>query len=109
MLRFAYNPASQIVSNTRSNDHCRWTQDGSGTASTSADGLDRIASRTRPWATKPKGTFPAIGSSAGYSQPKMVQPTDPRLYRLPNICTDGWQAASLLKYPEEQRFGTWPK
>jgi len=40
---FAYNPASQIASTPRSNDAYAWTGHGSGTTSTTANGLNRIA------------------------------------------------------------------
>jgi RHS repeat-associated protein len=43
-LGFAYNPASQIVSNTRSNDLYAWTGHGSGTTSSTANGLNQLAS-----------------------------------------------------------------
>jgi RHS repeat-associated protein len=43
-LSFAYNPASQIVSNTRSNDLFAWTGHGSGTTSSTANGLNQLAS-----------------------------------------------------------------
>jgi RHS repeat-associated protein len=42
-LGFTYNPASQIVQNTRSNDLYSWTGHGSGTTSYQIDGLNRIA------------------------------------------------------------------
>jgi RHS repeat-associated protein len=43
-LTFAYNPASQIVSNTRSNDTYAWTDHGSGSTSSTANGLNELAS-----------------------------------------------------------------
>jgi RHS repeat-associated protein len=43
-LTFAYNPASQIVSNTRSNDTYAWTGHGSGSTSSTANGLNELAS-----------------------------------------------------------------
>lgn len=43
-LGFTHNPASQIVSATRSNDLYTWTGHGSGTTSSTADGLNRLAS-----------------------------------------------------------------
>jgi YD repeat-containing protein len=42
-LGFGYNPAGQIVGATRSNDLYAWTGHGSGSTSTPADGLNRIA------------------------------------------------------------------
>ena len=41
-LQFGYNPASQIVSTVRSNDLYSWTGHGSGTTSSTADGLNRL-------------------------------------------------------------------
>src|SRR5690349_11252543 len=41
-LTFAYNPAGQIVSNVRSNDLYSWTGHGSGTATSSANGLNQV-------------------------------------------------------------------
>ncbi len=43
-LTFSYNPAGQIVSNTRSNDSYAWTGHGSGTTSSTANGLNQLAS-----------------------------------------------------------------
>jgi YD repeat-containing protein len=42
-LGFSYNPASQIVSNTRSNDLYAWAGPGSGSTATSVDGLNQLA------------------------------------------------------------------
>jgi RHS repeat-associated protein len=44
-LTFAYNPASQIVTKTGSNDSYAWTGHGSGTTATSVNGLNQIASK----------------------------------------------------------------
>jgi len=41
-LGFGYNPASQIVSTTRSNDLYAWNGHGNGTTSSSADGRNRL-------------------------------------------------------------------
>jgi RHS repeat-associated protein len=43
-LTFAYNPASQIVSTTRSNDLYAWDKHGSGTTSSSANGRNQLSS-----------------------------------------------------------------
>jgi hypothetical protein len=43
-LGFTYNPASQIASNTRSNDVYAWTGHGNGTLGSTANGLDQLAS-----------------------------------------------------------------
>ncbi|HYE27783.1 MAG TPA: RHS repeat-associated core domain-containing protein [Allosphingosinicella sp.] len=42
-LGFAYSPAGQIVSTTRSNNLYAWTGHGSGTTSTTSNGLNQIA------------------------------------------------------------------
>jgi RHS repeat-associated protein len=42
-LGFSYNPASQIVSNTRSNDLFSWAGNSVGTASSTANGLNQIS------------------------------------------------------------------
>jgi RHS repeat-associated protein len=41
-LDFTYNPASQIVTSTRSNDHYAWTGHGSGTTDGTANGLNQL-------------------------------------------------------------------
>ncbi|HEX8514349.1 MAG TPA: hypothetical protein VF688_14735, partial [Allosphingosinicella sp.] len=56
-LGFAYNPAGQIVSNSRSNDAYAWTEHGSGSTSTSADGLNRIGSWNDGIGYDPKGNI----------------------------------------------------
>jgi len=43
-LGFSYNPASQIVSATRSNDLYAWNGHGNGTTSSTADGKNRLSS-----------------------------------------------------------------
>jgi RHS repeat-associated protein len=43
-LTFSYNPASQIVSNTRSNDAFAWTGHGSGSSSYTVNGLNQYTS-----------------------------------------------------------------
>ena len=42
-LGFAYNPASQIITNTRSNDLYAWGGHGTGSTATSVDGLNQLA------------------------------------------------------------------
>ncbi|HEX8308970.1 MAG TPA: hypothetical protein VF645_11205, partial [Allosphingosinicella sp.] len=42
-LTYAYNPASQIVSTLRTNDLYSWTGHGSGTTSSTANGLNQLA------------------------------------------------------------------
>jgi RHS repeat-associated protein len=60
-LTFAYNPASQIVSTTRSNNLYAWTGHGSGTTSTTADGLNRIASWNATLTYDAKGNLTSDG------------------------------------------------
>lgn len=67
-LDFTYNPAGQIVSTTRSNDLYVWTGHGSGTTSTTADGLNRIAGWNGALGYDPRGNVTAIGAkSYGYT------------------------------------------
>jgi YD repeat-containing protein len=60
---FAYNPASQIASTTRSNDSYAWTGHGSGTTSTTANGLNQIASWVGTLAHDAKGNITAHGAT----------------------------------------------
>jgi len=67
-LDFTYNPAGQIVSTTRSNDLYAWTGHGSGTTSTTADGLNRIAGWTGAMSYDSRGNIIAVGAKAyGYT------------------------------------------
>jgi hypothetical protein len=59
---FAYNPASQIASNTRSNDAYAWTSHGSGTTSTTANGLNQLASWVSTLAHDSKGNITTDGA-----------------------------------------------
>jgi YD repeat-containing protein len=56
---FLYNPASQIVSTTRSNDAYAWTGHANGTTSTTADGRNQIAGWSMRSATTRRATSPA--------------------------------------------------
>jgi YD repeat-containing protein len=72
-LGFTYNPASQIVENTRSNDLYSWTQNTAGTTSTTANGLNQIASWNGTLAYDARGNITAIGSSSyGYSSENLL-------------------------------------
>jgi RHS repeat-associated protein len=44
VLTFAYNPASQIASTTRSNDLYAWSGHGNGSTTSTIDGLNQLAS-----------------------------------------------------------------
>jgi YD repeat-containing protein len=44
-LTFSYNPASQIASNTRSNDAYAWTGHGSGTMGSTTNGLNQLVNQ----------------------------------------------------------------
>ncbi|HEX8466707.1 MAG TPA: hypothetical protein VF620_02750, partial [Allosphingosinicella sp.] len=73
-LTFAYNPASQIASNVRSNDSYAWTGHGSGTTSTTANGLNQLASWNATLAYDTKGNLTSDGTrSYGFdSENKMT-------------------------------------
>jgi RHS repeat-associated protein len=59
---FAYNPASQIASTTRSNDAYAWTGHGSGTTNASSNGLNQIGSWTSSLGYDSKGNITSDGS-----------------------------------------------
>ncbi|MFL6846101.1 MAG: hypothetical protein ACJ8ER_14610 [Allosphingosinicella sp.] len=61
-LGLDYSPASQIVSNSRSNDLYSWTGHRSGTTSTSADGLNRIPDWVTTLGYDPKGNIASDGN-----------------------------------------------
>ncbi|HEX6374083.1 MAG TPA: RHS repeat-associated core domain-containing protein, partial [Allosphingosinicella sp.] len=61
-LGFAYNPAGQIVSSTRSNDLYAWTGHGSGSTSTTANGLNQIAGWVSTLGHDSKGNIISDGS-----------------------------------------------
>jgi RHS repeat-associated protein len=56
-VTFGYNPASQIASNARSNDLYAWTGHGSGTTSTTTNGLNQLASWNATFAYDSKGNL----------------------------------------------------
>jgi RHS repeat-associated protein len=67
---FAYNPASQIASTTRSNDSYAWTGHGSGTTTAtsngipqSANGLNQIGSWVSPLGYDAKGNVTTDGAT----------------------------------------------
>jgi RHS repeat-associated protein len=61
-LTFGYNPASQIASNTRSNDLYAWTGHGSGTTSTTTNGLNQLASWNATLAYDTRGNLTSDGT-----------------------------------------------
>ncbi|HEX9965471.1 MAG TPA: hypothetical protein VGB04_10870, partial [Allosphingosinicella sp.] len=61
-LDFTYNPASQIATTTRSNDSYAWTGHGSGTTSTSSNGLNQIAGWAGSLDYDPKGNVVSHGT-----------------------------------------------
>jgi RHS repeat-associated protein len=75
-LGFAYNPASQIASNTRSNDAYAWLGHGGGTTNSSVNGLSQIAVHGgASVGHDPKGNLtsdPTIGKSYGYSSENLL-------------------------------------
>jgi YD repeat-containing protein len=75
-LSFAYNPASQIASSTRSNDAYAWTGHGSGTTSTTFDGLNRMiaaGSGTPAYDARGNMTADGLGKTFGFdSQNRMT-------------------------------------
>ena len=61
-LGFDYNPASQIAGNTRSNDLYAWTGHGSGSTSTTSNGLNQIAGWVSTLGHDAKGNITSDGS-----------------------------------------------
>ncbi len=75
-LGFAYNPASQIVSTTRSNDAFAWLGHGGGSTASSANGLNQVAVHGGvAVGHDAKGNLtsdPAIGKTYGYSSENLL-------------------------------------
>jgi RHS repeat-associated protein len=75
-LGFSYNPASQIISNTRSNDTYAWTGHGSGTLSSPTNGLNQLTSHNGGSVTHDaKGNItydPTNGQGYGYSSENLL-------------------------------------
>ena len=77
---FTYNPASQIASNTRSNDAYAWTGHGSGTTAAvsngiaqSANGLNQIGSWVSALGYDARGNITSDGAySYGYSSENLL-------------------------------------
>jgi RHS repeat-associated protein len=75
-LGFSHNPASQIISNTRSNDTYAWTGHGSGTLSSPTNGLNQLTSHNGGSVTHDaKGNItydPTNGQGYGYSSENLL-------------------------------------
>jgi RHS repeat-associated protein len=75
-LGFSYNPASQIISNTRSNDVYAWSGHGNGTSSSPANGLNQLTSHNGGSVSHDaKGNIlndPTIGYTYGYSSENLL-------------------------------------
>jgi RHS repeat-associated protein len=76
ILGFSYNPASQIISNTRSNDSYAWTGHGSGTLSSPANGLNQLTSHNGGSVShdaKGNVTYdPTVAYNYGYSSENLL-------------------------------------
>jgi RHS repeat-associated protein len=95
---FDYNPASQIVSTTRSNDAYAWTGHGSGTTSTTADGLNRIASWVNTLSYDAKGNVTSDGTyTYDYSSENL-------LTSLANSAQGGVQTSTTYAYDPLMRL-----
>jgi RHS repeat-associated protein len=90
-LSFAYNPASQILSTLRSNDLYAWTGHGSGTTSSTANGLNQLA--THAGGTPTYDARGNLTSDGTYSY----------TYSSENLMTSGANSG-LLEYDPLMRF-----
>jgi RHS repeat-associated protein len=97
-LDFAYNPASQIASTTRSNDSYAWTGHGSGTTSTTSDGLNRLAGWVNTIGYDSKGNVTSHGTF-GYSYS-----SENLLTSMTNSATGAVQASSTFAYDPLMRL-----
>jgi RHS repeat-associated protein len=97
-LGFTYNPASQIASTTRSNDAYAWTAHGSGTTSTTTNGLNQIASWVGGVSHDAKGN---ITSSGTYG---FTYSSENLLTGLTNSATGAIQASSAYAYDPMMRL-----
>jgi RHS repeat-associated protein len=95
---FAYNPAGQIAGNARSNDAYAWTGHGSGTISTTANGLNQISSWVGTLGYDAKGNIVSDGTYAyGYSSENL-------LTSLTNATPGAIQAWSTYSYDPLMRL-----
>lgn len=73
-LGFSYNPANQIIQNTRSNDNYAWTGHGNGSTNSTTNGLNELTTigSTVP-ASDSKGNMTyAGGTTYGYSSENLL-------------------------------------
>jgi RHS repeat-associated protein len=97
-LGFAYNPAGQIASTTRSNDLYAWTGHGSGTTSTTSNGRNQIAGWVNTLGYDSKGNVTGDGTYAyGYSSENL-------LTSLSNSATGAIQSSSSYAYDPLMRL-----
>jgi RHS repeat-associated protein len=97
-LGFAYNPASQIASTTRSNDAYAWTGHGSGTTSTTSNGLNQIAGWVSTLGHDSKGNVTSHGTFGyAYSSENL-------LTSMTNSATGAVQASSTFAYDPLMRL-----
>jgi RHS repeat-associated protein len=76
-LGFGYNPASQIIQNTRSNDVYAWAGHGSGNTASTTNGLNQltaVGSTTPTYDSKGNLTY-AGGATYGYSSENLLTST----------------------------------
>jgi RHS repeat-associated protein len=74
-LGFAYSPTSQIVSNTRSNDLFAWGGHGSGTTSSTANGLNQLTllgGTGTSHDSRGNMTADALGRTFGYTSENLL-------------------------------------
>jgi RHS repeat-associated protein len=97
-LGFTYNPASQIATATRSNDLYAWTAHGSGTTSTTTNGLNQIANWVGSVGYDPKGNIVTNGTYGfTYSSENL-------LTSFTNSATGAVQASSTFAYDPLMRL-----
>lgn len=97
-LDFTYNPSGQIVSTTRSNDDFAWTGHGSGTTTTTSDGLNRIAGWVSTLGYDTNGNVISHGTF-GYSYS-----SENLLTSFTNSATGALQASSSFTYDPLMRL-----
>jgi RHS repeat-associated protein len=97
-LGFAYNPAGQIASTTRSNDLYAWTGHGLGTTSTTSNGRNQIAGWVNMLGYDSKGNVTGDGTYAyGYSSENL-------LTSLTNSASGAIQNSSTYSYDPLMRL-----
>ncbi|HEX8584783.1 MAG TPA: RHS repeat-associated core domain-containing protein [Allosphingosinicella sp.] len=74
-LGFGYNPASQITTNTRTNDLFAWTGHGTGTTASTANGLNQLATiggTNTAHDARGNMTADGLGKTFGYSSENLL-------------------------------------